>query len=59
MTTVYPERTDVEVLTATIEQYGDEVDVCTLHPTQPNGTEELTAWISAEKGSFFTVHEFR
>ena len=59
MTTVSPERTDVEVLTATIEKYSDDVDICTLHPANPGDTEEFTAWISAQKGSFLSVHEFR
>ncbi|WP_418280262.1 DUF7511 domain-containing protein [Halorubrum sp. DTA98] len=53
------EETDAEQVTATVERYDGEVDVCTLHPVDPDDDEELTAWISAEKGSFCTVHELR
>lgn len=46
-------------MAATVERYDGEIDVCTLHPVDPDEDEELTAWISAEQGSFFAVREFR
>lgn len=59
MTNARPEEADVEPLTATVEQYDSEVDVCTLHPVDPCDSEELTAWISAETGSYFSIDTLR
>lgn len=59
MTNARPEETDVELLTATVERYDGEVDVCTLHPADPSDSEKLTAWISAETGSYFAVETLR
>ncbi|GAB7011620.1 DUF7511 domain-containing protein [Halorubrum trueperi] len=53
------ETTDSEPLTATIERYEGDIDVCTIHPIEPNDDERLTAWISAETGSFLSVRELR
>lgn len=54
-----PEATDSELLTATIERYEGEMDVCTIHPAEPDDGERLTEWISAETGSFRSLSEIR
>lgn len=46
-------------LTATIERYEDQADICTIHPVEPPEDRAVTAWISAEEGSFMAITEVR
>lgn len=54
-----PEEAGGDLLTATVERYDGGIDVCTIHPVDPDDTEETTAWVSAETGSFFAVDRLR
>lgn len=46
-------------LAAEIVIYGDKPAECTIHPPDARGVELLTAWITAEEGSFVSVEDIR
>jgi hypothetical protein len=39
-------------LRATIVEYENQPDECTLHPVVPSDDTKTTAWITAESGSY-------
>ena len=39
-------------LRATIVEYEDAPDECTIFPRDASGVERMTTWISAEEGSY-------
>lgn len=47
------------LIRATVIRDGDGVATCTLHPTDPPDAKQLTAWITAEQGSFVCLGECR
>lgn len=44
---------------ATIVRYDDEVDTCTLHPSDPDEENRTTEWITAEKDGYVHPAEWR
>jgi hypothetical protein len=46
-------------LTATVVEYEDEPDQCTIHPVNVPDERRMEEWISAKEGSFFIVEELR
>lgn len=44
---------------ATIVRYENEVDTCTLHPTDPDGEKRTTEWITAKQGGYSYLAEWR
>lgn len=44
---------------ATFARYEGRGDICILHPADPPDEKQLTAWITAEQGSYVPVAEWR
>lgn len=43
------------LIRATIVQYDDHPDECTLHPDEPDEDSRLTEWITAESGGYLSL----
>lgn len=46
-------------LAAVVVRHADEPDECTIFPTDADGEEIVTTWISAREGSFVGLDEMR
>lgn len=46
-------------LRATVVEYDDRPDECTIHPPTVSDDHRTTAWITAEAGSFVDVRRWR
>jgi hypothetical protein len=53
------DRHDDGALTATVVEYDDEPDQCTIHPVDPPEGRRTTEWISAEEDSFVVLERLR
>jgi len=46
-------------LTATVVEYENEPNECTIHPIDPPTEDRTTAWISAREGSYVELQRCR
>jgi hypothetical protein len=47
------------LIRATIVEYDDRVDECTLHPVDPEDDKQITEWITAQQGSYTSLDACR
>lgn len=50
---------DDSYLTATVVEYEDEPDQCTIHPENVPEGQRTKEWISAKEGSYFILEDLR
>ncbi|QIB75853.1 hypothetical protein GL213_02850 [Halogeometricum borinquense] len=48
-----------EALVATVVEYDDEPDECTIYPLHADEDERVTAWISAKRDSYVQLDKMR
>lgn len=48
-----------QLIRATIVEYDDKVDECTLHPVDPEDDKRITEWITARRESYLSLDACR
>ena len=46
-------------LRATVVEYEEAPNECTIHPRGVSGMDRMTTWISAEEGAYVDLESFR